>query len=87
MLSQVGTLVVHRLINDRDREVVERASGEIDKSASAFLPTLGPGEAVVIGVDFPIPLTVQVRSPIAPPDSRGPDYQKHWSINPAEGES
>jgi len=48
VLSQMGTLVVHRLINDRDRSVVERASGEVDKSAAAFLPTLGPGEAIVI---------------------------------------
>jgi len=44
VLSQMGTLVVHRLINDRDREVVERASGEIDKSAAEFLPTLAPGK-------------------------------------------
>lgn len=40
VLSQMGTLVVHRLTNDRDREVVERACGEIDRSASSFLPNL-----------------------------------------------
>lgn len=78
VLSQMGTLIVHRLINDRDREVVERASGDIDRSAAAFLPTLSPGEAVIIGVDFPIPLTVQMREPAQKPDSRGPDYQTHW---------
>jgi hypothetical protein len=59
VLSQMGTLIVHRLINDRDREVVERASGDIDRSAAAFLPTLAPGQAVIIGVDFPIPLRVR----------------------------
>ena len=37
VLSQMGTLIVHRLINDKDREVVERASGDIDRSAAAFL--------------------------------------------------
>ena len=51
----MGTLVVHRLIDDKDREVVERASGEIDRSAAEFLPTLGPGQAVIIGVDFQFP--------------------------------
>src|SRR5580658_6664699 len=74
----MGTLIVHRLINDRDREVVERASGEIDRSAAEFLPTLAPGQAVIIGVDFPIPLTVQITAPDAHPDSQGPDYQRHW---------
>lgn len=78
VLSQMGTLIVHRLINDKDREVVERASGEIDKSASEFLPILGQGQAVVVGVDFPAPITVQMCKPLREPDSRGPDYQKHW---------
>ncbi len=80
VLSQMGTLIVHRLTNDRDREVVERASGEIDRSAAAFLPTLTEGQAVIIGVDFPIPLTIQITQPSQQPDSRGPDYQKHWRV-------
>lgn len=79
VLSQMGTLVVHRLINDRDREVVERAAGEIDRSAAAFLPTLGPGEAIIIGVDIPVPMAIQVRGPQAKPDSQGPNYQVNWS--------
>lgn len=79
VLSQMGTLIVHRLINDRDREVVERASGEIDRSAAAFLPTLGPGEAIIIGVDFAMPLQVKVTEPENTPDSSGPNYQAHWA--------
>ena len=78
VLSQMGTLIVHRLINEKDREVVEKASGDIDRSAAAFLPTLSPGQAVIIGVDFPIPLTVQMSRPQHEPDSRGPDYQTFW---------
>lgn len=83
VISQMGTLIVHRLTNDKDREVVERASGDIDRSAAAFLPTLAPGQAVIIGVDFPIPLTVQISKPHREPDSRGPDYQSHWRSNTA----
>ena len=79
VLSQMGTLIVHRLTNDRDRDVVERACGEIDRSASAFLPTLEPGEAAVVGVDFPIPLTIQVNLPATPPKSSGADFQTVWS--------
>lgn len=78
VLSQMGTLVVHRLTNDRDREVVERACGEIDRSASSFLPNLKPGEAAIIGADFPIPLTIQIFPPAAQPKSDGPNYQKCW---------
>jgi len=78
VLSQMGTLIVHRLTNDRDREVVEKACGEIDRSASAFLPNLKPGEAAIIGADFPIPLTIQIEEPTTKPKSDGPNYQKHW---------
>jgi uncharacterized protein len=78
VLSQMGTLIVHRLINDLDRQTVERASGDLDRSAAAFLPTLAPGEAAIIGVDFPIPLTVSIAPPAAEPDSQGPNYQVYW---------
>ncbi|TKB68341.1 MAG: ATP-binding protein [Nitrospira sp.] len=78
VLSQMGTLIVHRLTNDQDRAVVERACGEIDRSASAFLPNLRPGEAAIIGADFPIPLTIQIRKPQTKPKSDGPNFQEHW---------
>ncbi len=80
VLSQMGTLIVHRLTNDRDREIVERACGEIDRSASSFLPNLKPGEAAIIGADFPIPLTIQIFPPDTQPKSDGPDYQRYWAL-------
>ena len=87
VLSQMGTLIVHRLTNDRDREVVERACGEIDRAASAFLPNLRPGEAAIIGTDFPIPLTIQIHEPSTKPKSDGPNYQKRWASNPPPTEA
>ncbi len=79
VLSQMGTLIVHRLTNDLDRQVVERACGEIDRAASSLLPNLRPGEAAIIGVDFPIPLKLQIREPDTKPKSDGPKYQRHWA--------
>jgi DNA helicase HerA-like ATPase len=78
VLSQMGTMIVHRLTNDKDREVVERAAGDIDRSAAEFLPTLAPGRAAVIGADFPVPLTIQILPPSSPPESHGPNYQRDW---------
>ena len=78
VLSQMGTLLVHRLTNDRDREVVERACGEIDRSAAAFLPNLKQGEVALVGVDFPIPVTIQISRPSQPPISDGPSFQNLW---------
>jgi DNA helicase HerA-like ATPase len=78
VLSQMGTMLVHRLINQHDREVVEKASAGFDSYSSAAIPTLASGEAVLLGVDFPLPLFVRVIPPINKPDSKGPDYQTFW---------
>lgn len=78
VLSQMGTLLVHRLTNDRDREIVERACGEIDKSSASFLPNLKQGEVAIVGVSFPIPITVQIDAPSYPPKSDGPKLSECW---------
>ena len=78
VLSQMGTLVVHRLINDRDRSVVERASGSMDRSSLSTLPALAPGQAIILGVDFPVPVLARIERPVNPPRSEGPNYQKCW---------
>lgn len=58
--------------------MVEMACGQIDAAAAKFVPNLAPGEAAVIGVDFPIPLTIQVDLPLEDraPSSTGPDFNK-----------
>jgi DNA helicase HerA-like ATPase len=78
VLSQMGMFIVHRLINQRDREIVEKACGSLDGSAAAFLPTLGQGEAILVGVDFPMPTPVRILPPVHRPESKGPDYEKYW---------
>lgn len=85
VLSQMGTMLVHRLTNHRDREVVERACGDIDRSSVALLPTFAPGHAAIIGVDFPFPLTALIDKPLREPDSSGPPYQQMWGGGNEEG--
>lgn len=81
VLSQMGMFIVHRLINERDRAVVEKACGNLDAGAAAFLPTLGQGEAIIVGVDSPMPLPVQIRAPRVAPRSHGANYAHHWQPN------
>jgi hypothetical protein len=37
----MGTMIVHRLTHGADREVVERAARDVEKSVATFLPTFG----------------------------------------------
>ena len=34
----------------QDRQAVERACGDLDRNAALFVPTLAPGEAIIIGL-------------------------------------
>ncbi len=78
VLSQLGTLIVHRLTNDEDRQAVERACGDLDRNAALFIPTLAPGEAIIIGPDLPAPVPINITPPAVPPNSQGPNYEKYW---------
>lgn len=78
VLSQVGTFLVHRLVNDSDRRTIERASGATSQALLEHLPTLAPGEAFLLGIDFPTPMRVRMLSPQKPPRSAGPNYQRFW---------
>ncbi len=72
VLSQFGTFIVHRLINQRDRETIEYACSEATKNALSFLPILAPGEAILAGVDFPMPVMLKIKTPKITPNSDTP---------------
>lgn len=71
-LSQMGTFIVHRLINEQDKKAVEAAASAANRNCLSFLPILGEGEALLIGVDFPMPLTLKIGEPTYKPDSKTP---------------
>lgn len=75
-LSQIGTFIVHRLINDQDRKTIENACSSASRTSLALLPVLGAGEALLLGVDFPMPLTLKIKAPIHRPNSKTPVLSK-----------
>lgn len=73
-LSQMGTFLVHRLINYKDKETIESACSSANKSTLAYLPILGAGEAILMGVDFPMPVMLKVDLPQIEPNSHTPQF-------------
>lgn len=78
VLSQIGSLIVHRLTNYHDQEVVKRAVGTMDQRSASFLPTLSQGEALLLGIDFPFPMTVKMKKPTIKPTSKSAEYSTAW---------
>lgn len=80
-LSQIGTFIVHRLINHFDKESIANASSSANKSSLDFLPILGAGEAILMGVDFPMPVMMKLYKPKVEPDSSTPIFKPNTQSN------
>jgi hypothetical protein len=74
-LSQIGTFIVHRLINHFDKESVANASSSANRNTLDFLPVLGAGEAILMGVDFPMPVMLKINQAETKPDSATPQFK------------
>lgn len=74
-LSQMGTFLVHRLINYNDKEAIKQSCATANSSTLAYLPVLGEGEAILTGVDFPMPLLLKMSPPIEKPESETPQFK------------
>ena len=74
-LSQIGTFIVHRLINHFDKESIANASSSANRNTLDFLPILGAGEAILMGVDFPMPVMLKIDKPKIEPDSSTPQFK------------
>ncbi|MGM0520295.1 MAG: ATP-binding protein [Campylobacterota bacterium] len=71
-LSQMDTFIVHRLINETDRSVIEKACSEGNKSSLSYLPTLQSGEALLISIEMPMPIIIKIKEPNIKPTSLTP---------------
>lgn len=52
------------------------STSEYNKISLSFLPILGEGEALLVGVDFPMPLTIKIDVPKRAPDSQTPKLKQ-----------
>lgn len=75
-LSQMGAFIVHRLINHHDKEAIESACSSANKTTLSYLPILGAGEAILMGVDFPMPVMLKIHKPKVEPNSSTPQFKK-----------
>ena len=80
VLSQCNTFLLHRLVNDRDQEMVKRLVPDAFGSLLRELPSLPSRRAIVLGWAIPTPTLVDIRE--VPnkyqPDSLDPDFWDVW---------
>jgi hypothetical protein len=83
VLSQCNTFLLHRIVNDRDQELVGKLVPDNLGGLLSELPSLPAGEAILMGWASPIPVLVKMKElPLANrPESSDPDYWNVWVGN------
>lgn len=74
ILSQCNTFLLHRIVNDRDQELVGRLVPDNLAGLLHELPSLPSRDAILLGWASPVPIVVRI--------NELPDLQRPWSADP-----
>jgi glycerophosphoryl diester phosphodiesterase len=80
VLSQCNTYLLHRIVNDRDQELVKRLVPDNLGDLLKELPVLPTRKAILLGWAAPIPILVEMRElkKIEQPRSSDPSFWDVW---------
>ncbi len=84
ILSQCNNFVTLRLTNPTDQNYVRKLVPDSFSGLFDLLPTLRPGEALIIGDSTPLPVRVLLDYPAPPPDSADIKFYDKWVASEKE---
>jgi len=81
VLSQCNTFILHRIVSDRDQEMVKKLVPDAMSSILNDLPILPSRKAIVLGWAIPIPTLVEINElpESALPKSKDPEFWDVWT--------
>lgn len=60
IVSQIHNFFIHRLVNERDLQLLDNTISTLDSSSKALIPTLAKGCCVVTGTAFDLPMILKI---------------------------
>src|SRR5699024_9127709 len=60
ILSQVHNFFLHKLVNERDLQIIDNSISTLDKVSKAMLPVLANGVCIISGTAITMPVTVTI---------------------------
>jgi uncharacterized protein len=81
IVAQCNSFLLHRIVNDRDQELVRRLVPDTAGALLKELPSLPAQQAILLGIATEIPLAVDLTSLALAqqPRSRNPDFWDVWT--------
>ena len=86
IISQLHNYFLHRLVNELDLKMIGTTINSLDSISKQRIPNLAPGQCIVTGTSFDLPLLVQVdRLPEDEvPNSDNADLVSLWTLEEIE---
>jgi hypothetical protein len=81
ILAQCNNFVALRLTNNNDRNYIKRLLPDNSNAIVDVLPSLAPGECIVVGDAVLIPAVVQMQKPSPAPQSQSVRFYREWQSN------
>lgn len=60
IISQLHNYFIHRLVNEQDLNMIANTVNSLDSVSKSQIPNLAPGQCIITGTSFDIPLLIQV---------------------------
>jgi hypothetical protein len=81
IVSQLHNFFIHRLVNEQDLKMIANTVTSLDSVSRAQIPALAPGQCIITGTSFEMPLLIQVDKleEEASPASENADLVKLWT--------
>ncbi len=87
VLSQTNNKIILRIVEPGDQRYVQAASEQLSEDLMSLLPSLNPGEAILLGGMTPVPAMVKIdKCPVAT-GGADIDLVREWRETPIGGES
>lgn len=86
IISQLHNYFLHRLVNELDLKMIGTTINSLDSISKQRIPNLAPGQCIVTGTSFDLPLLVQVDrlSQDEVPNSDNADLVSLWTLEEIE---
>ena len=81
IMSQIHNYFIHRLVNDNDLFMISNTISTLDSVSKKQIPTLAPGQCIITGTSYELPILVQVKklSTKESPNSENADLEILWN--------
>ena len=81
IVSQLHNYFIHRLVNEQDLKMIANTVNTLDTISRNQIPSLAPGQCIITGTSFEMPLLIQVEklSKEKSPTSESADLVKLWT--------